>query len=46
MRITAITPMVLGTLSVVEMALQALKIPHGRGGLQAAVDYLGAEVAP
>lgn len=39
-------PMVLGTLAVVEMALQALKIPHGKGGLQAAVDWLGAEVAP
>ena len=38
-------PMVLGTLGVVEMALQALAIPHGRGGIQAAVDWLGANVA-
>lgn len=37
-------PMVLGTLGVVEMALQALAIPHGRGGIQAAVDWLGANV--
>lgn len=38
-------PMVLGTLSVVEMALQALGIPHGKGGIQAAVDSLGGSVA-
>ncbi|MEZ5856902.1 MAG: aminotransferase class V-fold PLP-dependent enzyme [Hyphomicrobiaceae bacterium] len=38
-------PMVLGTLGAVEMALKALKIPHGSGGVQAAVDYLGGEVA-
>ena len=38
-------PMVLGTLGVVEMALQALAIPHGRGGIQAAVDWLGGSVA-
>jgi alanine-glyoxylate transaminase/serine-glyoxylate transaminase/serine-pyruvate transaminase len=39
-------PMVLGTLGAVEMGLQALAIPHGSGGIQAAVDYLGREVAP
>jgi alanine-glyoxylate transaminase/serine-glyoxylate transaminase/serine-pyruvate transaminase len=37
-------PMILGTLSVVEMALAALKIPHGRGGAQAAIDWLGEQV--
>mgnify|MGYP000848394937 CR=1 FL=1 len=37
-------PMVIGTLAAVEMALAALRIPHGRGGVQAAVDYLAAEV--
>jgi alanine-glyoxylate transaminase/serine-glyoxylate transaminase/serine-pyruvate transaminase len=37
-------PMILGTLSVIEMALQALAVPHGRGGSQAAIDFLGAEV--
>jgi alanine-glyoxylate transaminase/serine-glyoxylate transaminase/serine-pyruvate transaminase len=33
-------PMVLGSLSAVEMALQARKIPHGSGGVAAAVAYL------
>lgn len=37
-------PMVLGTLGVVEMALQALAIPHGKGGVAAAIDYLGEQV--
>ncbi|CAN5124091.1 hypothetical protein BH10PSE7_BH10PSE7_43960 [soil metagenome] len=37
-------PMLLGTLSVVEMALQATRIPHGKGGAQAAIDYLAAAV--
>jgi alanine-glyoxylate transaminase / serine-glyoxylate transaminase / serine-pyruvate transaminase len=37
-------PMVLGTLGAVEIALKALGIPHGGGGVQAAVDYLGREV--
>jgi alanine-glyoxylate transaminase/serine-glyoxylate transaminase/serine-pyruvate transaminase len=37
-------PMILGTLGVVEMALEALRIPHGNGGIQAAVDYLGEAV--
>lgn len=39
-------PMVLGTLAVIEMGLQALNIPHGSGGIQAAVDYLGKNVPP
>ena len=37
-------PMILGTLSVIEVALNALEIPHGKGGAQAAIDWLGAEV--
>jgi alanine-glyoxylate transaminase / serine-glyoxylate transaminase / serine-pyruvate transaminase len=37
-------PMVLGTLGAVEIGLKALGIPHGGGGVQAAVDYLGREV--
>ena len=37
-------PMVLGTLSVIEMALAALRIPHGKGGAQAAIDWLGQQV--
>jgi alanine-glyoxylate transaminase/serine-glyoxylate transaminase/serine-pyruvate transaminase len=39
-------PMVLGTLGVVETGLQALDIPHGKGGVQAAIDWLGRSVAP
>jgi alanine-glyoxylate transaminase/serine-glyoxylate transaminase/serine-pyruvate transaminase len=38
-------PMVIGTLGAVEMALVALGIPHGAGGVQAAVEYLGREVS-
>ena len=37
-------PMVLGTLGVIEMALAALAIPHGKGGAQAAIDWLGEQV--
>jgi alanine-glyoxylate transaminase/serine-glyoxylate transaminase/serine-pyruvate transaminase len=37
-------PMVLGTLGVIEMALEALRIPHGAGGAQAAIAWLGAQV--
>ncbi len=37
-------PMFFGTLSVVEMALSALGIPHGKGGAQAAVEYLAKSV--
>jgi len=36
--------MVLGTLGVVEMALGALDIPHRKGGVAAAIDWLGGEV--
>ena len=39
-------PMVLGTLGVIEVALAALKIPHGRGGIDAAVQWLGKTVTP
>ena len=39
-------PMVLGTLGVVETALAALDIPHRKGGVQAAIDWLGAQVKP
>ena len=37
-------PMVLGTLGVIEVALQALGIPHGRGGVEAAIGWLGDNV--
>ena len=37
-------PMVIGILGAVEMGLAALGIPHGTGGVQAAVEYLGREV--
>jgi alanine-glyoxylate transaminase/serine-glyoxylate transaminase/serine-pyruvate transaminase len=37
-------PMILGTLSVVEMALAALDMPHGKGGVTAAVEYLAKNV--
>src|SRR3954464_12487693 len=37
-------PMILGTLGVVEMAMGALGLPHGRGGAQAAVEFLAKSV--
>jgi alanine-glyoxylate transaminase/serine-glyoxylate transaminase/serine-pyruvate transaminase len=37
-------PMILGTLSVIEMGLAALHIPHGKGGTQAAIDWLAQQV--
>ena len=37
-------PMILGTLGVVEVGLKALRIPHGTGGVQAAVEWLGESV--
>jgi alanine-glyoxylate transaminase / serine-glyoxylate transaminase / serine-pyruvate transaminase len=37
-------PMTLGTLSVIEVALTALQIPHERGGCQAAIEWLGNNV--
>jgi alanine-glyoxylate transaminase/serine-glyoxylate transaminase/serine-pyruvate transaminase len=39
-------PMVLGTLGVIEVGLNALKIPHGTGGTGAAIDWLGESVTP
>jgi alanine-glyoxylate transaminase/serine-glyoxylate transaminase/serine-pyruvate transaminase len=39
-------PMILGTLGVVEVALAALKIPHGKGGVGAAINWLGETVSP
>ncbi|MEJ8570141.1 pyridoxal-phosphate-dependent aminotransferase family protein [Microbaculum marinum] len=38
-------PMLLGMLSSIDMALKALKVPHGAGATQAAVDYLGENVS-
>jgi alanine-glyoxylate transaminase/serine-glyoxylate transaminase/serine-pyruvate transaminase len=37
-------PMILGTLGVIEVGLNALGIPHGKGGLEAATDWLGESV--
>jgi len=37
-------PMILGTLGVVEVALNALNVPHGKGGTEAAIEYLGENV--
>ena len=39
-------PMILGTLSTIEIGLGALAIPHGRGGAQAAIDWLSETVRP
>ncbi len=38
-------PMILGTLGVVETGLTALNIPHGKGGVEAAIEYLGENVS-
>ena len=38
-------PMIVGTLAAVEMAMQIAGIPHGKGGVAAAIDYL-ASVEP
>jgi alanine-glyoxylate transaminase / serine-glyoxylate transaminase / serine-pyruvate transaminase len=38
-------PMILGTLGVIEVGLNALDIPHGKGGLEAAVGWLGESVS-
>jgi alanine-glyoxylate transaminase/serine-glyoxylate transaminase/serine-pyruvate transaminase len=35
-------PMILGSLAAVEMALDIAGVPHGRGGVAAAMDYLVA----
>ena len=37
-------PMILGTLGVIEVGLQALDIPHGKGGTEAAINWLGESV--
>src|SRR3984957_17477680 len=37
-------PMILGTLGVIEVALNALGIPHGEGGTEAAINWLGESV--
>jgi alanine-glyoxylate transaminase/serine-glyoxylate transaminase/serine-pyruvate transaminase len=39
-------PMVLGTLGVIEIGLNALDIPHGKGGTEAAITWLGENVSP
>ena len=39
-------PMVLGTLGVIETALGALGVAHGKGGVQAAVEWLSESVKP
>jgi alanine-glyoxylate transaminase/serine-glyoxylate transaminase/serine-pyruvate transaminase len=39
-------PMVLGILGVIELGLHALRIPHGQGGVQAAIEWLGETVNP
>ena len=35
-------PMILGAIAAIEMALELAGVPHGRGGVQAAMDYLVA----
>ena len=37
-------PMTLGTLGAIETGLAALDIPHGKGGVSAAIDYLGSRL--
>ena len=36
-------PMVLGTLGAVEMCFRLNRVPHGAGGVQAAIEYLAGE---
>ena len=36
-------PMVLGSIAAVEMALDLAGVPHGRGAVQAAMEYLTGE---
>jgi alanine-glyoxylate transaminase/serine-glyoxylate transaminase/serine-pyruvate transaminase len=38
-------PMILGTLGVIEVGLNALGIPHGKGGTEAAIHSLGESVS-
>jgi alanine-glyoxylate transaminase/serine-glyoxylate transaminase/serine-pyruvate transaminase len=37
-------PQILGTLAVIEVGLRALQIPHGEGGTEAAIGWLGESV--
>ena len=37
-------PMILGTLGVIQVGLNALNIPHGQGGAEAAIKWLGESV--
>src|SRR5207344_3306617 len=37
-------PMILGTLGVIEVGLNALNVAHGKGGTGAAIEYLGENV--
>ncbi len=39
-------PMILGTLGVIETGLKALSIPHGKGGVEAAIESLARAVKP
>ncbi len=34
-------PMLIGAIAAVEMALEAAGVPHGKGGVNAAMAYLG-----
>ncbi len=38
-------PMILGTLGVIEVGLNALRVPHGKGGTEAAIEWLGESVS-
>jgi alanine-glyoxylate transaminase / serine-glyoxylate transaminase / serine-pyruvate transaminase len=38
-------PMILGTLGVIEVGLNALGIPHGKRGTEAAIEWLGESVS-
>jgi len=42
--VNAPTMLMLGALGVIEMGLIALDIPHGSGGTQKAIEYLGKNV--
>jgi alanine-glyoxylate transaminase/serine-glyoxylate transaminase/serine-pyruvate transaminase len=39
-------PMILGTLGVIEVGLNVLDIPHGKGGTEAAIEWLAEAVSP
>ena len=43
--INATGAVILGTLAVIEVALNALQIPHGKGGTEAAIEWLGESVS-